>query len=205
MPISSSESARMNYFRIFSMCLLCLPFGLTGCASYNNHYGLFPAENSSGEARQVLLSWQTADYPDWWLVADKSTPITLTTQCSSRIWRLADDSHDIAGECAGGIRACGQPGQDIAAFRGEPANEQTTCMAINPDNEQARVVDIGTSLELLVSGRPVKTSRVVGEDQEGPDSLRPSSVTYRVHLRTSPRGALDAGPPVMDDTVCDAD
>ncbi len=195
----------MTNFRFLLLCFLCLPFGLTGCASYYTHYGLFPAENSGGEVRQVLLSWQTADYPDWWVVADKSTPIILTTQCSSRIWRLADDSHAGAGECAGGIRACGLSDQDIVADSGEPASEQTACMVIDPGNEQARVVDIGTSLELRVSCRPVATHRGEGDDLDGTDYLRPSSVPYRVHLRTAPRAALDAGPPVIDDSICDAD
>ncbi|MEQ9547462.1 MAG: hypothetical protein RIK85_15775 [Marinobacter sp.] len=205
MPISSSESVSMNDHRFSLLFLLYLPFGLTGCASYYTHYGLFPAENSGGEVRQVLLSWQTAEYPDWWVVADKSTPITLTTQCSSRIWRLADDSHSGAGECAGGIRACGQPGQDVVAVSGEPANEQTACMVINPGNEQARVVDISASLELMVSCRPVVTHRGDGDDRVETDYLRPSSVTYGVYLRTARRGALDAGPPVMDDSICDAE
>lgn len=130
-----------RFFFLLS-CLLCLPPVLGGCASYYSHYGLFPAENSEGDPRQVMLNWQTADYPDWWFVADKSTPITVTTQCSARSWRLADDSHAVAGECA---------------------------------------------------------------DQESVDYLRASPVPYMVHIRTSPRGALNGRPPVMDDSVCDAD
>ncbi|MFL1452898.1 hypothetical protein ACJO5Y_00455 [Marinobacter sp. GN3S48] len=193
-----------RFFFLLS-CLLCLPPVLGGCASYYSHYGLFPAENSEGDPRQVMLNWQTADYPDWWFVADKSTPITVTTQCSTRSWRLADDSHAVAGECADGIRACGQAGLDRVAASGKPADDQTQCLSVNAGEAEARVVDIGASLELLVSCRPAATRRGEGDDQESVDYLRASPVPYMVHIRTSPRGALNGRPPVMDDSVCDAD
>src|SRR5690554_3217040 len=71
-------------------------FGLTGCASYYTHYAMFPADNSAGESRQVRISWDSADYPGWWIVSDKSTTMKVETECSERVWRLADDSHDAA-------------------------------------------------------------------------------------------------------------
>lgn len=193
-----------RFVLLFSF-LLCLPPVLSGCASYYSHYGLFPAENSEGDPRQVMLSWQTADYPDWWFVADKSTPITVTTQCSARSWRLADDSHAAAGGCADGIRACGRPGHDRVAASGKPADDQTLCLSVSARNTDAKVVDIGASLELLVACQPVVTHRGEGDDQESVDYLRASPVPYMVHIRKSPRGSLNGRPPAMDDSVCDAD
>lgn len=95
---------------------------------------MFPAENSQGEDRQVKLTWQTAEYPDWWVAGNKSTPITVETQCSARKWRLVDSSHDEASQagCDKGIRACGVEGKDVHAGSGDPAGPGTRCMAINP-------------------------------------------------------------------------
>lgn len=80
-----------------------LPFVLSGCASYYTHYAVFPAENSAGEDRQVKLTWQTAEYPGWWVADNRSTPITVETQCSAREWRLVDDSHEDAAD-----QSCGR-------------------------------------------------------------------------------------------------
>src|SRR5690606_41011036 len=63
---------------------------VTGCATYYNHYGRFTAENSSGETRDYLVRWQTAEYPDWWLASDRSTPVSLETQCSERVLTFVD-------------------------------------------------------------------------------------------------------------------
>lgn len=175
----------------------------SGCASYYNHYAVFPADNSSGESRQVKLSWQTAEYPDWGLFGNQSTPITVETQCSSRVWRLADDSHDNEPACGSGIRACGQPGMDLVAETGEPAGADTVCMAVNPGEEGAQVADIGGSLSLLVRCAPVKTERQEGEETINMDYVRASPVPYNVHIRKSPRGSLTAQPPELDDSVCD--
>ncbi|MFN2362640.1 MAG: hypothetical protein ABR522_16350 [Marinobacter sp.] len=180
---------------------------LNGCASYYSHYAVFPAENSHGEDRQVKLTWQTAEYPDWWIVGNKSTPITIETQCSTRKWRLVDNSHDEASEagCDNGIRSCGEKGEDVVARSGEPAGPDTRCMAVNPDNTDARITDIGSSLGLLVSCKPVNTVRGSGDDSENTDYIRASSVPYTIYSRKSPRGRLDSRPPELDDGVCESD
>ncbi|PTB95020.1 hypothetical protein C9974_02040 [Marinobacter sp. B9-2] len=49
----------------------------SGCASYYSHFAMFPAENSSGQPRQVRLTWQSAEYPDWWFAGDKATSVKL--------------------------------------------------------------------------------------------------------------------------------
>lgn len=185
------------------LLLATLTTVFSGCASYYNHYAVFPADNSRGESRQVKLSWQTAEYPGWWLFGDQSTPITVETQCSSRVWRLADDSHENEPACGSGIRACGQPGQDLVAETGEPAGADTVCMAVNPGKENPRVANIAGSLSLLVRCAPVRTERQEGEETINMDYLRASSVPYTVHIRKSPRGSLTAQPPELDDSVCD--
>ncbi len=184
-----------------------IPLALGGCASYYSHYAVFPAENSEGEARQVRLTWQTAEYPGWWVADNKSTPITIETQCSTRKWRLVDDSHDEASQagCAEGIRACGVEGKDRLARSGEPTGADTRCMAINPGNPSSRVTDIESSLDLLVSCQPVNTVRGSGDESENTDYIRASSVPYTIYSRKSPRGALNARPPELDDTVCGDD
>ena len=191
--------------RLFLPAFVVLSVSLGGCASYYSHYGVFPAENSAGEERQVMLSWQTAEYPDWWLQADQSTPITVTTQCSSRSWRMADRSHQEPGACADGIRACGKPGQDLIAATGEPAGEGTACLSVQPDGGVNQVTDIGQSLMLLVSCRPARTTRQAGDEEENIDYLRASAVPYKVYIRKAPRGTLNGRPPAMDDSMCDAE
>lgn len=189
------------------MSIALVPLMLGGCASYYSHYAVFPADNSRGEDRQVKLTWQTAEYPDWWVVGNKSTPITVETQCSSRKWRLVDDSHDDAASagCGEGIRACGVAGMDLQARSGEPAGESTRCMAINPGNPDARITDIESSLGLLVSCKPVNTVRGSGDDSENIDYIRASSVPYTIYSRKSPRGSLNARPPELGDAVCEDD
>jgi hypothetical protein len=181
-----------------------VPFVLNGCASYYTHYAVFPAENSAGEGRQVKLTWQTAEYPAWWVTGNQSTPITIETQCSAREWRLVDDSHEAAADqsCDEGIRACGREGLDRVARTGGPAAGKR-CMTINPDDQKARIADIGSSLNLLVSCAPLRTVRGSGDNAENIDYIRASTVPYTIYSRKSPRGSLNARPPELDDSVCD--
>mgnify|MGYP003118179460 CR=1 FL=1 len=75
--------------------------------------------------------------------------------------------------------------------------------AINADDPAARVTDIGSSLDLLVSCEPVKTVRGSGDDADNIDYIRASTVPYTIYSRKSPRGSLHARPPELDDSVCD--
>lgn len=196
-----------GFFPSLRLWLAAVPLLLSGCASYYSHYAVFPAENSQGEARQVKLTWQTAEYPEWWVVDNKSTPVTVETQCSTRKWRLVDSSHDEASTagCGGGIRACGASGEDVLAVTGEPAGPDTRCMAINPSDPGALVTDIGASLGLLVSCQPANTVRGSGDDSENTDYIRASSVPYTIYTRKSPRGRLSTRPPELDDAICEDD
>ncbi|WP_191964446.1 hypothetical protein [Marinobacter confluentis] len=182
-----------------------LPVLLSGCASYYTHYAVFPAQNSEGEDRQIKLTWQTADYPGWWFADDKSTPISLETQCSTRTWRIVDRTHSGASDadCAPGIRACGAAGEDQFATEGSQDFAERACVRVNPGNAEALVADISSSFELLMSCRPTRTSRLAGDESVNTDYLRASSVPYTVYSRKGPRGRLDSKPPELDDAVCD--
>lgn len=174
----------------------------SGCASYYNHYAVFPAENSAGELRQVRLSWQSAEYPGWWLADNKATAITVETQCSQRVWKLVDGGYSGHASCGSGIRACGQEGVDLVAATGAAADANVVCMALNPDQPDARIADLGGKLTLLVSCRPARTSRGGGDEAENLDYVRASSVPYTVNPRKSPRGSLSSRPPALDESVC---
>ena len=197
MNCSRQITLRLSFFFVVAT--------LGGCASYYSHYGAFPAENSAGEARQVVVSWQTAEYPGWWVRDNQSTPIRVATQCSERAWRLTDDSHRNPASCGEGIRACGQPGQDLIAATGQPAGEDDVCLSVDPGDGRSKVTDIGQSMTLLVSCQPVSVSRDSEGKEQNIDYLRASVVPYKVYIRKAPRGALNGRPPAMDDSACDAE
>ncbi|WP_228739285.1 hypothetical protein [Marinobacter arenosus] len=189
----------MKRFILFLVLSLTLP----GCASYYTHYAMFPAANSSGEPRQIRLSWQTADYPGWWFVSDKATPMRVETQCSDRVWRLRDDGDKAA--CGQGIRACGEPVRDVYASGGSLAAGDRPCMTVNPSDPGARIPDVGEKFELLVSCRPVSPVEGQGDNLRNMDYLRASAVPYTVYARKAPRGSLRAKMPEFDESVCDAE
>ncbi len=182
--------------------LLCFAALSSGCASYYTHYAVFPAENSRGEPRQVRVSWDTADYPDWWLASDQSTALKLETQCSERIWRLRDDSHEQAGECGTGIRACAEPGVDRRVVEDSRA-PSGACVLVNPAQPGARIAGIGERFELLMLCEPVVAEFKEGDEVVNADYLRASAVPYTVYARKAPRGSLNARLPDLDDAVCD--
>ncbi len=175
----------------------------SGCATYYSHYAMFPAENSQGEPRTVRVSWQSAEYPDWWFLSDRATPITLETQCSERVWRLFDDSHAEAGSCGEGIRACADSGLDRLASGGGAANSNDQCMAVNATDPQARIAAVSGRLELLVTCEPASATKGEGKDAVNVDYIRASTVPYTVYTRKTLRGSLNARPPKFDSVACD--
>lgn len=189
--------------RTYKPLIASLLLFTSGCASYYSHFAMFPAENSSGEPRHVRLSWQSAEYPGWWLASDKATSVKLETQCSERVWRLRDD--DAGGGCGEGIRACGEPGKDIDARTGQPATDTTRCMSIHPADPEARIAAVDSKLELLVSCTPAEVTERQGDDALNLDYLRASSVPYTVYVRKAPRGSMRARLPEFDESVCDAE
>ncbi|MBU2873858.1 hypothetical protein [Marinobacter salexigens] len=185
------------------LALLGLLVMQSGCATYYSHYAMFPAENSQGEPRTVRVSWQSAEYPDWWFLSDRATPITLETQCSERVWRLFDDSHAEVGSCGGGIRACGGSKLDRLASGGRLASSNDQCMAVNVSDPQARIAAVSGRLELLVACEPASVTKGEGKDAVNIDYIRASTVPYTIYTRKTLRGSLNARPPKFDNVACD--
>lgn len=177
---------------------------LQGCASYYTHYAMFPGENSSGESRQIRVSWQTADYPGWSFIRDKSTTMKVETQCSDRVWRLADDSHEQAGSCSGGVRGCGDPNLDASVFDGGPVGDVACMKVVGPESVE-RIADIGAKFQLQVSCQPLAAQVSKGDEVVTMDYLRPSTVAYTVYARKVSRGTLNARLPEFDESVCKTD
>ncbi len=192
----------MNYslqvVRVLPVLLLSL---LGGCASYYNHYALFPATNSAGEPRQVRLSWQTAEYPGWWTESGEATDIRLETQCSDRVWRLSEQAGG-TGTCGEGIVACGETDRDLVADTGQPAGRDTVCLRVTKGHHTGRIDQLGRQFGLTVSCRPAQTTRTVGGESVNVDYLRASAVPYVVHARKVPLGSLAQRPPELDRSVC---
>ncbi|MEQ5833476.1 hypothetical protein [Marinobacter sp. NFXS9] len=182
------------------VCALLLS-ALSGCASYQSHYGVFSASNASGDERQFRVTWETVDYPGWWFANDQASPIRLETQCSTRTWILRDAAQT-GGEqaCGAGIKACGSPEDDVLARSGQPAEPASTCLEVRNAH---RIVDLDRQLELVVSCRPGRTTVEVNGETENRDYLRASVVPYSIRVREAPRNSLSARPPELDDHVCD--
>lgn len=185
--------------------ILAMVMLLAGCASYYSHYAMFPAENSRGQPRDVRVSWESADYPGWWFAADQTTALTVETQCSERVWKLRDGSHDGAGDCATGIRACGDPALDRRVPGGQAVSGKKACMLVTPAGTGTRIADIDGQLALRVSCEPVTDTKGQGDEAVNMDYLRASTVPYTIYSRKVPRGSLVDRMPEFDDTPCDAE
>ncbi|PSF05763.1 hypothetical protein C7H09_14015 [Marinobacter fuscus] len=192
----------MIRFLYTSALVSAVAFSLSGCASYYTHYAMFPAENSAGEQRKVRLHWQSAEYPAWWPVSNKATTIKLETQCSDRVWRISDSTHDSFGNCASGPAACGGTGLDVAADSGREATERDACLVIPAAGAGNRVADLGGQFDLLVSCRPARAEISQGGETVNMDYLRASPVAYTVYARKVPRGSLAARLPEFEQAPC---
>ncbi len=192
----------MDRQRLNRLAAIVLAATLPGCASYYSHYAMFPAANSSGESRMVRLSWQSAEYPGWWLRDDQATSIRLDTQCSERQWRLTEAESAESGDCGPGIRACGKEGLDVLAETGQPAAIDSVCLALASGQSGTRIAALGRTLELSVRCRPAEVSRQTDGDTVGMDYIRASMVPYVVDVKKAPRGSLAAKLPEFDESVC---
>lgn len=158
--------------------LLLVLSTLTGCATYTTNYGVFSAQNSSGEVRDFKVSWRTADYPDWFWAEDETTDVLLETQCSERVWRLGDD-----GRCGSGIAACGIPGEDLQLSGIPVAGTGEACLAVTDSKGSQRISELEDQVQLTVSCYPAKTSIKRGKDDVVLDYLKASPVFYPVQTR----------------------
>jgi len=196
--MEASTGMMSRIFFLFIPAVMLLP----GCASYYSHFAMFPAENSEGESRQVRVSWNTAEYPGWWFMDDRATALKVETQCSARIWRLLDDSHDGAGACGSGVRACAEIGMDRVVVSREGL-DPSACMVVNPGDDDARIAGLESRLELLVACEPSVPEEKRGGEAVNMDYLSASVVPYTVYTRKVPRGTLSASLPSFDESVCD--
>jgi len=173
---------------------------LAGCASYEQHYGRFVASNSAGDQRQFLLTWQSADYPDWAFSEDQATAITLRSQCSERVWRLRTRS--AGSTCGEGITACGEPGKDLS-WKGEPI-ERTghVCMRLTDARGADRASDLTSPVQLTVSCYPENVTETRDGEEINMDYLKASRVPYTIHTKTSALHSLEERPPELSDNVC---
>ncbi|WP_143421407.1 hypothetical protein [Halovibrio salipaludis] len=184
-----------------AVLVLLLATGLSGCATQRTHYSAMTAENSAGEERRVLLKWKTARYPAWHWRQDSATPVTVTTQCSRREWKLRDPGME--GTCSeDAIAACGDPRLD-AANGGSPVDAGQVCMQLTDAGGSTRVRELGNRVELSVSCSPRQTGVDMGDEVVNVDYPRASSVPYIFRVRTVPTGSLTQRPPELDDRVCD--
>lgn len=184
---------------VFAVLFVCL---LSGCASYYKHYGSFSAENSAGEVRQFLLTWESADYPSWALFSDRSTPVTLTTQCSERKWQFDDDAE--RSNCSSeGIVSCGVPDLDLTSDGQRLPSESYVCGRITDDQGAQRIADLGRIVLLTMNCRPVATNTKKGKDIVNQDYLKPSIVPYRVSTKRADIYDMAARPPELSDNICD--
>ncbi len=166
---------------------------VTGCATYYNHYGRFAAENSSGETRDYLVSWQTADYPDWWLVSDRSTPVSLETQCSERVLAFVDDSNEEwNSSCAASEHSvvwCGEARRDRTPDANVPKVDAPLCGWINTSPAAQGILGLGTELEIHIRCEPLRPTIGEGKEQRNFDYLKASPVPYAVAVKRVEKGS----------------
>ncbi len=182
-------------------------FSMTGCASYYSHYGSFSAQNSQGEDRLFVVSWKTAEYPSWAIQDNKSTEITLKTQCSERQWQLNDLSSDQnqCTEASTGIVACGDPSLDLMLSGKKLQSTNQVCMFISDENDAKNIVDLGHSMLIKVSCLPSVISRKDGDDTKNIDYLKASVVPYSVFTRKVSRYSFNDKAPFMTDKICESE
>ncbi|SRR5690554_427021 len=178
---------------------------LSGCATYYSHYGSFSAENSAGEVREFLLTWQTADYPDWWWQEDRSTPVTLKTQCSEREVRFLDASHREGTQSCGGdtypIAWCGTDKLDLVADVAESGPEEVPCGWIQSGDAKS-ITELGGEVQLFMRCQPAQTTVGAGDEQKNMDYLKASAVPYWVTVKKAVRGSLQDRPPQLGTRIC---
>lgn len=99
----------MNRKAVFVPALLLL----AACSTTTLYSSRFEARNSAGQAREFVLYWNTTTSGLW---GEKSSPVTLLTQCSSRTVQYEETpAAQSGGSPATAIVFRGEPGFDTAA------------------------------------------------------------------------------------------
>lgn len=176
-----------------------------GCASYYSHYGTLNVETAEGQTRKAVISWQSADRPNW-MGGPETTPITLETQCSERVltFREAGDaSNRCAPEGESAIVWCGDPKADRVFDQSAMAKAGSVCGQIVGANGASQISELGSRLDVTVSCWPDQAVVGEGEDAVNRDYLRASRVPYPFVVKTVEMGSSEDRKPVLSEKICE--
>lgn len=192
---------------IKGLMLVTVILNTVGCASYYSHYGSFSAQNSTGEERMFVVSWQTAEYPDWSIQDNKATEIVLETQCSDRKWSIADSAaqQSNCNELNGGIVACGDPLLDLSLSGKKLDSSDQVCFSVSDDKSSASIAELDRHILITVSCLPVSATHKQGDEVKNVDYLKASVVPYSVSTRKVERYSFSDKAPIISKKVCEAE
>lgn len=193
----------MKRITYFSRSFVVIATALTsGCASYYSHFASFESRNSAGESRQFVVSWASAEYPEWSPFDNEATPITLETQCSKRKLVFQDNTH--GSDCgASGIAVCGNPGEDIDERGLMLKSADYSCASITDAKGAKRIVDLQREIHLSISCLPDKPVVKTKDETINRDYLKNSVVPYRIMTKKVERHSLADKVPVISNKICD--
>lgn len=185
------------------MVSLLLLVGLSGCTTYYSHYGKLTAENASGQTRDVIISWESGEKPNW-LGGTVTTPILLETQCSERVLVFRDGT-DEGRTCApgkDGILMCGDTARDLEQAGSRKVSPGMICGEIKDDGGATTIADLSSRIQLTLQCWPAETEVQRGEEKVNLDYLRASPVPYQFTVRKVQRGTIDDRKPPFDLKAC---
>lgn len=183
---------------------------LNGCASYYSHYASFDSINSAGEERKFVVSWQSAEYPEWFWADNTTTAIALETQCSTRKLYFIDaavaqnaasfNSSCVAGQ--DGIVVCGDPQLDLDANGRALKGVEQVCGSITNSKGVGRIAALGSELLIKIDCWPASAQYELDGEKKNRDYLKYSIVPYTIATKKVPRYSLDDKVPVLSEKVC---
>jgi hypothetical protein len=180
---------------------------LTACATYYSHYGAFEAQNSKGEVRQFKVYWETEEYPSWYFEKNQASPITLSTQCSTRKWQFRDPSFGsrFCDASADGIVSCGDPSLDLTSDGLPVPNDHYVCARITDAKSAKHIADLRSQIEITMKCWPSSTEYKDNDKTKNRDYLKQSEVAYTISTRKVPRFSMLDNNPELSDRVCKKD
>ncbi len=198
----------MNFFAkiIFGLSVVLL----NACATtlYTTHYGVFTAENSAGDARQVRIYWQTAEIEGWDGKRYRALPFVLETQCSDRILRFYDQQSNRLRGCLpaeeGGIAYCGNASLDTDP-RGLPIDNGDVCATVTDRSGATNLLELDGDVLISLACQPKETRRQFGRKFKNQDYLKPSVTPYVVATRRVSGKDVNSVAPTLSShsSICD--
>jgi hypothetical protein len=193
-----------------SFILLFLLIGGCATSDFVTHYGIFEAENSSGEPRLFRVYWQTVRYEGWSKNEFRAFPLVLETQCSQRELRFYDSSFGLGRRCLDapkeGIHACGNAQQDQNR-RGGQLEDRTLCAVVPDRKGSTDLLSLEGEILITLDCRPAIAERRVGGEFENVDYLMGSSIPYIVSTKIVKGQDVDNILPEVSQhsSICDPD